>query len=192
MAEIARPAVAKIERAGFFRATDFARRRANQFVLSKVCQVLSRKISRFRFSEKYGCLSRIPFPSAEGRLAIVTDVGGGMQWTLAMFSAHRARAKASWRTAKSCGPDPPTLGSSLADDAMSALTGPTRRNPRGDGGNKARSPRRARISVKTIAQGMPDVLAEPVVPAACVFCCRRAMGAACTRHSLPPLSFEGQ
>jgi len=38
---------------------------------------------------------------------------------------------------------------------------------------------------------MPDVPALPVVTAACFFCCRRAMGAACTRHSLRPLVFEG-
>jgi hypothetical protein len=37
---------------------------------------------------------------------------------------------------------------------------------------------------------MPDVLAEPVVTAACYFCCRRAMGAACTRHSQRPLIVE--
>jgi hypothetical protein len=42
-------------------------------------------------------------------------------------------------------------------------------------------------AVKTIARGMPVVPAEPVVTAACYFCCRRAMGAACTRHSLRPL-----
>jgi hypothetical protein len=43
-------------------------------------------------------------------------------------------------------------------------------------------------AVKTIARGMPVVPAEPVVTAACYFCCRRAMGAACIRHSLRPLS----
>jgi hypothetical protein len=42
-------------------------------------------------------------------------------------------------------------------------------------------------TVKTIAQGMPVDLAEPVVTAACFFCCRRAMGEAITRHSLRPL-----
>jgi hypothetical protein len=42
-------------------------------------------------------------------------------------------------------------------------------------------------AVKTIAQGMPAVPAEPVVTAACYFYCRRAMGAACIRHSLRPL-----
>jgi len=45
-------------------------------------------------------------------------------------------------------------------------------------------------AVKTIAQGMPVVPAEPVVTAACFFCCRRAMGAACIRHSLRPLIFR--
>src|SRR6516165_10586098 len=43
------------------------------------------------------------------------------------------------------------------------------------------------ISVKTIAQGMPDDLAEPVVTAASFFCCWRAMGEAVARHSLRPL-----
>jgi hypothetical protein len=36
---------------------------------------------------------------------------------------------------------------------------------------------------------MPDDPADPVVPAACVFYCRRAMGEAVTRHSLRPLEF---
>jgi hypothetical protein len=44
------------------------------------------------------------------------------------------------------------------------------------------------VSVKTIAQGMPVDLAEPVVTAACFSCCRRAMGEAFTRHSLRPRS----
>jgi hypothetical protein len=38
---------------------------------------------------------------------------------------------------------------------------------------------------------MPVDPAEPVVTAACVFCCRRAMGEALTRHSLRPLLIEG-
>jgi hypothetical protein len=44
------------------------------------------------------------------------------------------------------------------------------------------------ISVKTIAQGMPDDLADPVVTAASFSFCWRAMGEAFTRHSLRPLS----
>ena len=47
------------------------------------------------------------------------------------------------------------------------------------------------ISRKTIAQGMPVAPALPVVTAACIFFCRRAMGEAITRHSLRPLIFEG-
>src|SRR5262245_20381482 len=46
-------------------------------------------------------------------------------------------------------------------------------------------------TVKTIARGMPVDLAEPVVTAACFFCCRRAMGEAITRHSLRPLHSGG-
>jgi hypothetical protein len=63
-----------------------------------------------------------------------------------------------------------------------------------DGGKKARSPGEStKETVKTIAQGMPADLAKPVVTAACVFCCRRAMGEAITRHFPAPSSFpEGQ
>src|SRR5262245_34206603 len=57
--------------------------------------------------------------------------------------------------------------------------------------NKPGAPRRARISRNTIAQGMPVDPAEPVVTAACFFCCRRAMGEAITRHSLRPPISEG-
>jgi len=63
--------------------------------------------------------------------------------------------------------------------------------PRDDGGKKARSPRRARDKPYTIAQGMPDDPANPVVTAASFFVCWRAMGEAFTRHSLRPLDFEG-
>ena len=85
------------------------------------------------------------------------------------------------RTAKSCGPDLPTLGSSLC--ATSAQTTVA---------IKPGTPGRARISRQTVARGMPVAPAEPVVTAACFFCCRRAMGAACIRHSPRPLFFEGR
>ena len=45
--------------------------------------------------------------------------------------------------------------------------------PRDDGSKKARFPGRAR---KTIAQGMPDDLAEPVVPSPCFFHCTGGHG----------------
>jgi hypothetical protein len=61
---------------------------------------------------------------------------------------------------------------------------------RADGGKRARSPRRARISRKTVAQGRPDDPPVPVVlPRA--FCCTRTMGAVDTRPSLRPPDFEG-
>jgi hypothetical protein len=59
-------------------------------------------------------------------------------------------------------------------DAEAKLAGVT--NAASDGGNQARSPGRSRISRKTIAQGMPDDPAEPVVTAASFFVCWRAMG----------------
>jgi hypothetical protein len=46
------------------------------------------------------------------------------------------------------------------------------------------------ISVKTIVQGMPDDLAEPVVPSPCFFIARGPWVAASTRHSLRPLSIR--
>ncbi len=72
----------------------------------------------------------------EGRFAIVTDVGHGMRWTRQRFardgiagrverlvSDHRhADERCCLRTAKSCGPDAPTLASS-SRDGKSALPG---------------------------------------------------------------------
>ena len=70
---------------------------------------------------------RHPVPK-EGRFAIVTDVGCGMRWTL-----WRGKTNARKRTAKSCGPDAPTLASSWRREVSA-----------GDGDKKARSPGRAR------------------------------------------------
>ena len=59
-------------------------------------------------------------------------------------------------------------------------------------GQSSRSPRRARISVKTIAQGMLDDRAEPVVTAACFFSAGGPWERPSPRHSLRPLDlFEG-
>ena len=95
----------------------------------------------------------------------------------------RAPTKTSRRTAKSCGPDPPTLGSSLPVTNRQATAA-----------RKPGAPRRSRISRKTIAQGVPDCFGCPVV--ACVrrvhFSLHaRPSGAASIRHSLRPLLVEG-
>ena len=77
--------------------------------------------------------------SQEGRFAIVTNVGRGMRWTryVTRRMTYRGRrnrvvlAPRRWRQ--------------VGDDASHHAD---------DGGKKARSPRRPRISRKTIAQGM--------------------------------------
>ena len=72
--------------------------------------------------------SRHPTPP-EGRFAIVTDVGHGMRWTRQRFARkgiagrverlvsdqQHADERRLQRTAKSCGPDAPTLASSFAE-----------------------------------------------------------------------------
>src|SRR5689334_7932222 len=55
-------------------------------------------------------------------------------------------------------------------DAEAKFAGVT--NVADDGGKKARSPGRVRIRRKAIAQGMPDDLADPVVPSPCFFTAR--------------------
>jgi hypothetical protein len=82
-------------------------------------------------------MSRIP-PPLEGRIAIVTDVGAGCGGRGRRFDEGVCA-----RTVKSCGPDASTLASSWWK-SFSA----------NDGGKKARSPGRVRISRKTIAWGM--------------------------------------
>ncbi len=107
-----------------------------------LCQAPPRKIFRFIFSENRDYLrsSRLHL---EGRIAIVTDVGSGERWT----SWCRRRA-ASRRTVKSCGPDSPMLGSSLAR-TFGGATGANKPAPRGE----------HEAAVKTIAQGVPVVSA---------------------------------
>ena len=77
------------------------------------------------------------------------------------------------RTAKSCGPGAPRLALSCSGD-----------DPSGDGGKKAWSPGRARISRKTIAQGRPDDFGCACGSAACFFLhadhgCQPAPGLPC-------------
>jgi hypothetical protein len=63
----------------------------------------------------------------------------------------------------------------------------------GHGGQQARRTRKStKQLLKPSRREGRDVLAEPVVPAACIFFCRRAMGAASSRPSLRPLIFEGE
>jgi hypothetical protein len=97
-----------------------------------------------------------------------------MRWTLRLCVDERSLE----RTAKSCGSGAPkqALRSRRCSRVLRVTVA-----------TKRWSPRRARITRKTIVQGMPVDPALPVVTAACFFCCRRAMGEVVTRHSLRPL-----
>jgi len=113
-----------------------------------------------------------PASTKRGRIAVVTDVGSGMRWTPGTLSALARRRKHLGRTAKSCGPDLPTLRSSprIGDVGLR----PGMLLLRGDGGQKARSTEEStRIGRNTIAQGMP------MFRRACgVFLCMRSRGCA--------------
>src|SRR5580704_5579141 len=78
--------------------------------------------------------------------------------------------------AKACGPGLPTLRSSRAVTSR-VMTGAIKPGSRGEHA----------ISVKTIAQGRPDIPAEPVVPSPCFFIARGPWESADTRPSLRPL-----
>src|SRR6267154_6203443 len=84
----------------------------------------------FVFTHPKSILELFPSRPTEGRFAIVTNVGHGMRWTRQRFardgiagrvgerpvSDHQASGREMLqRTAKSCGPDAPTLASSLAE-----------------------------------------------------------------------------
>src|SRR6266851_2089303 len=85
------------------------------------------------------------------------------------------------RTAKSCGPDTPTLVSS-------------RRATADDGGKQARSPGRARRKPLKPLRGECRAFSgvTVVTNARVYYSTRAAAGASGARHSLRPLSSEGQ
>jgi hypothetical protein len=85
------------------------------------------------------------------------------------------------RTAKSCGPDAPTLASSVRKVFPQATVA----NKPGHRGERD-------ISRKTIARGMPGVSGVTVVTNACAFYTpHAAAGASSARHSLRPLNLSG-
>src|SRR6185437_2941682 len=86
----------------------------------KSCQVSSAKIFLFRFSEIHDYPLR--YPASTG--GAYRDRHGRRKWDAVdarRLSAHVAPTKASSRTAKSCGPDSPTLGSSLRVTSSQAM-----------------------------------------------------------------------
>src|ERR1700724_3286485 len=81
-----------------------------------------------------------------------------------LVSDHRhADERMLLRTAKSCGPDAPTLASSFAEFCRPNRA-VTKRYPRDDGARRARSPGRARHKpLKPLRAGMPGVAGVLVV-----------------------------
>jgi hypothetical protein len=119
---------------------------------------------------------RIP-SRAEGRIAIVTNVeaGSGGRAT-SQHSGSDCRRTIVARTAKPCGPDTPTLVSSLRRRVRVARVTVAR---------KPGSPRRARSKpLKPLRREGRNVSAEPVVPAPCFFSRTGAAGA--SRHPAFP------
>src|ERR1700722_11936305 len=103
-----------------------------------------------------------------------------MRWTLLVRKTSAPRK----RTAKSCGPDIPTLISSGRQCLRIAAC---------DGGNKARLTEEiTKETVKTIARGMPgDTGVTVVTMLVCFFIfAHKAVGATSARHSLRPLLSE--
>jgi hypothetical protein len=126
----------------------------NRFKLIRVVSSLRAKISLSE-NQNLCILPAVPLPQ-EGRFAVVTDVGSGMRWPLWLCVDERSLK----RTAKSCGSGAPKQA--LRSQRCSRILRVTV-------ATKRWSPRRARITRKTIAQGMPVDPALPVVTAACFF-----------------------
>jgi hypothetical protein len=110
------------------------------------CPVLSQKIFRLTRRANHFYNSRRPVPK-EGRCA-TSSTREGMRWTRLRRETNGAACGRRSRVVLT-----PRRWRQVSWLAMSALTGPTRRLPRSDGGKKARSPGRARY--------------KPLKPSAC-------------------------
>jgi hypothetical protein len=151
-------------------------------------QPCSQKYLSFHLTQITGLSRAIPFP-IEGRFAIVTDVGFGMRWT-----RRCAGRSAPMRTAKPCGPDAPTLAFKLVMMPAHQAIDVARAHHTGDGGNEARSPRRARSKpLKPLRREGRIDPTSPVVTNSCAFYfAHEAAGAAGTRSSLRPPCSEAR
>ena len=155
-------------------ACDKSTRRANH---PKPVQPLAQKYSAFVRQSNHLHNSPVS-PRDEGR-SRSSRTCGEMRWTQEL----RLDVCGSKRTAKSCGPDvavlalSPWRGELLAGDAA-----------------KSRSPGRAEVSRKAIAQGRPGVPRCTCMLVCASLCAiaHETAGAACTRSSLRPLIREGK
>jgi hypothetical protein len=152
-------------------------RRANHFsIVEAPCPSPRAKIFDCRRRANH-CFNSARLTADEGRVAIVTNVAVGCGGRVSC-----ARRTQLSRTVKSCGPDAPTLASSFAGRLA------------GDGGKKARSPRRARR--KPLKPLCRESRIDPVslwfLTRVLTTFAHEAAGASDTRLSLRPLSLEGQ
>jgi hypothetical protein len=85
---------------------------SNPIKLMLPVQSVTKKYFASRFAQITSISPAVLLP-LEGRFAIVTDVGSGMRWT----RLHLEDERCSPRTAKSCGPDAPTLASSFVESS---------------------------------------------------------------------------
>src|SRR5579871_6901998 len=99
-----------------------------------------------------------------------------MRWTR---SAAKGRS-GGLRTAKSCGPDIPTLISGATHEALS----PTETTSPVSGAS-------TKETVKTTAQGKPDCFGEPVVINSCAFCFAHEAAGAHVHPAFPAPSVFG-
>ena len=105
------------------------------------------------------------------------------RWARDAMDALLRETSAATRTAKSCGPDLPTLGSSLCVTSAQATVA-----------KKPGTPRRARISRQTNRAGNAGCFGVPVVTCLrAFFHCTQGCGCvSASGISLRPLSFEGR
>jgi hypothetical protein len=148
------------------------RRRAGEFIFSEI------RLDVFPKSEIFSTPSRAHQRGAS-RSSRTWSAGCGGR--VGSQRAFRARTNDPDADAKACGPGLPTLRSSCAVTSR-VMTGARKPGLRGE---------RA-ISVKTIAQGMPDDPAEPVVTAASFSYCWRATGEAVAGIPCALFDFGGQ
>ena len=156
----------------------FARRANQKRLLASTCPPPFQKIFPFALTPNQNYIHLVP-PHMRGVCAIVTDVGCGMRWTRAMSAARDVAP----RTAKSCGPDAPTLASSWRIHSQATVA------------TKPVTGESAKEAVEPLRREGRSVSAEPVCSCAplSVHVAHETAGAARTRLSLrPPFSREGR
>ncbi len=112
---------------------------------------------------------------------VVTIRRGGERWPWVCQALWRGRMTARGRSSRVV----------LASRCWRQVSDDVRASSRTTGANKPVPGESAEQPLNPSRREGRDVSAEPVVPAACIFLSRRAMGAASSRPSLRPRQFRG-